>query len=105
MWTSSEAPWGESSVPTDLRAPEAARLVHRKVLLAPERTSCSVSAQAVAAMQTAMVTVPAWRLSLERRSGTTRPLGEGMEMFDRDAGEEKQQSPRKAPGFNPFRLF
>jgi hypothetical protein len=118
IWTSSEAPWGESTVPSDLRAPEAARLVQRQVLLPPERTSCSVSAQAMAAMQTAMLTFtaygdtlilsspkgsPAWRLSLERRATALRPLGEGLEMVDPGAGRE--EPPRKERGFNPFRLF
>jgi hypothetical protein len=120
MWTSSEAPWGESGVPNDLRAPEAARLVQRKVLLAPERTTCSVSAQAMEAMQTAMVTftaygdtltlssakgAPAWRLSLERRSTAIRPLGPGLEMFDQGGGEGKEEAPKRGGGFNPFKLF
>ncbi len=120
MWTSSEAPWGESSVPNALRAAEAARLVQRQVLLPPERTTCSVSAQAMAAMQTAMLTFtaygdtlilsspkgsPAWRLSLERRATALRPLGEGLEMVDPGAGANSEEPPRKERGFNPFRLF
>ncbi len=120
IWTSSEAPWGDSTVPGDLRAPEAARLVQRNVLLAPERTSCTVSTEAMAAMRTAMVTftaygdtlmlsspqgAPAWRLSLERRSTATRPLGEGMEMFDPGPGDEKEEPAEKGGGFNLFRLF
>jgi hypothetical protein len=94
--------------------------VQRGVLLAPERTSCTVSAQAMAAMGTAMVTftaygdtlmlsspqgAPAWRLRLERRATATRPLGEGMEMFDPGAGEEKEAPAGKKGGFNLFKLF
>ena len=108
MWSSSEAPGNDSWVPSELRAPEAARLVERKVLIAPERTGCAISAQAMAAMGSgAMVSVtaygdtlmlsspkgqPAWRLSLERRSTATRPIGADME------------PPRKR-GFHPFSLF
>ncbi|KEF43149.1 MAG: hypothetical protein ER33_02805 [Cyanobium sp. CACIAM 14] len=120
MWTSSEAPWAESSVPGDLRAPEAARLVQRRVILAPERTSCSVSAQAMAAMQTAMLTFTAygdtlmlgspsgaapWRLSLERRSTAILPLGPGMEMFNQGGGDGKEEAPKREGGFNLFKLF
>jgi hypothetical protein len=119
MWTSSEAPWADSSVPGDLRAPAAARLVQRGVLLAPERTTCSISAQAMAAMRMAMLTftaygdtlllnsskgAPAWRLSLERRSTAMRPLGEGLEGLDPGAGEGKEE-PKKQGGFNLFKLF
>ncbi len=119
MWTSSEVPWADSSVPGDLRAPAAARLVQRGVLLAPERTTCSVSAQAMAAMRMAMLTftaygdtlllnsakgAPAWRLSLERRSTAMRPLGEGLEGLDPGAGEGKEE-PKKQGGFNLFKLF
>jgi hypothetical protein len=120
IWTSSEAPWGDSTVPGDLRAPEAARLVQRQVLLAPERTTCAVSTQAMAAMGTAMVTftaygdtlmlgspkgAPAWTLSLERRSTATRPLGKGLEMFDPGGGAEKEEAPKSGGGFNLFNLF
>lgn len=119
MWTSSEEPWSESSVPGELRAPAAARLVQRGVLLAPERTTCSVSAQAMEAMRMAMLTFtaygdtllltsamggPAWRLSLERRSTALRPLGEGLEGLDPGAGEGKEE-PKKQGGFNLFKLF
>ncbi|MCP9833525.1 MULTISPECIES: hypothetical protein [unclassified Cyanobium] len=119
MWTSSEAPWSDSSVPGELRAPAAARLVQRGVLLAPERTTCSVSAQAMAAMRMAMLTftaygdtlllnsakgAPSWRLSLERRSTAMRPLGEGLEGLDPGGGERKEE-PKKQGGFNLFKLF
>jgi hypothetical protein len=119
MWTSSEAPWADSSVPGELRAPAAARLVQRGVLLAPERTTCSVSAQAMAAMRMAMLTftaygdtlllnsakgAPSWRLSLERRSTAMRPLGEGLEGLDPGAGEGKEE-PKKQGSFNLFKLF
>ncbi len=119
MWTSSEAPWADSSVPGELRAPAAARLVQRGVLLAPERTTCSVSAQAMAAMRMAMLTftaygdtlqltsakgAPSWRLSLERRSTAMRPLGEGLAGLDPGAGEGKEE-PKKQGGFNLFKLF
>lgn len=119
MWTSSEVPWSESSVPGELRAPAAARLVQRGVLLAPERTTCSISAQAMAAMRMAMLTftaygdtlllnsakgAPAWRLSLERRSTAMRPIGEGLEGLDPGAGEGKEE-PKKQGGFNLFKLF
>jgi hypothetical protein len=90
------------------------------VLLPPERTSCAISAQAMAAMRGAMVTVtaygdtlklsstqgtPAWQLSLERRSSTTRPVGEGMEGLDGAgaAGDPPEQPKRSR--FNPLRLF
>jgi hypothetical protein len=117
MWTSSEAPWADSTVPGDLRAPAATRLVQRGVLLAPERTTCSVSAQAMAAMRTAMVTftaygdtlllnsakgAPAWRLSLERRSTAQRPLGEGLEP---GTGTGKEEPAQKGGGFNLLKLF
>ncbi|MEA5443189.1 hypothetical protein VB739_11555 [Cyanobium gracile UHCC 0281] len=119
VWTSSEAPWADSSVPGDLRAPAAARLVQRGVLLGPERTTCAVCAQAMAAMRMAMLTftaygdtlllnsakgAPAWRLSLERRSTAMRPLGEGLEGLDPVAGEGKEE-PKKQGGFNLFKLF
>jgi hypothetical protein len=120
MWTSSEAPRNDSWVPSDLRAAAAARLVQRQVLLPPERTSCAISAQAMAAMRGAMVTVtaygdtlklsstqgtPAWQLRLERRSSTTRPVGEGMEGLDGAgaAGDPPEQPKRSR--FNPLRLF
>lgn len=120
MWTSSELPMADSGVPEALRAPEAARLVQRGVLLAPERTTCAVSAQAMAAMGAAMVTFtaygdtlllsspqgsPAWRLSLERRSTATRLLGEGMERLDPGSGEGQEAPAPKGGGLNLFRLF
>jgi hypothetical protein len=120
MWTSSELPMADSGVPDGLRAPEAARLVQRGVLLAPERTTCAVSAQAMAAMGAAMVTFtaygdtlllsspqgsPAWRLSLERRSTATRLLGEGMERLDPGSGEGQEAPAPKGGGLNLFRLF
>ena len=103
-----------------LRAPEAARLVQRGVLLAPERTTCAVSAQAMAAMGAAMVTftaygdtlllsspqgAPAWRLSLERRSTATRLLGEGMGRLDPGSGDGQEAPDPKGGGLNLFRLF
>lgn len=121
MWTSSEAPQNDSWVPNDLRAAQAARLVQRRVLLGPERTSCSISAQALAAMRAgAMVTLtaygdtlvrsgaqgqPAWSLSLERRASATLPVGEGMETLMRGGGAGEPQEPPKRRGFNPLRLF
>lgn len=117
MWTSSEAARNDSWVPADLRAPEAARLVQRRVLLPPERTSCSISAQALAAMQTPMVTLTAygdtlmlsaakgekpWSLSLERRSITSLPLLDGMPS---QQGGDAPQEPPKRRGFNPLNLF
>jgi hypothetical protein len=121
IWTSSAAPRNESWVPGDLRAPEAARLIQRQVLLPPERTTCSISAQAMAALQgMAMVTVTAygdtlmlsapqgtapWQLSLERRSSATRPVGEGMDMLEGGGSSEGEQNPPKPRGFNPFQLF
>ncbi len=120
MWTSSELPMADSGVPDELRAPEAARLVQRGVLLAPERTTCAVSAQAMAAMGAAMVTFtaygdtlllsspqgsPAWRLRLERRSTATRLLGEGMERLDPGSGDGQEAPAPKGGGLNLFRLF
>ncbi|KAF0653241.1 hypothetical protein L107_09901 [Cyanobium sp. Copco_Reservoir_LC18] len=120
MWTSSELPMADSGVPGDLRAPEAARLVQRGVLLAPERTTCAVSAQAMAAMGAAMVTFtaygdtlllsspqgsPAWRLSLERRSTATRLLGDGMERLDPGSGAGQEAPAPQGGGFNLFKLF
>jgi hypothetical protein len=120
MWTSSERPMADSAVPDGLRAPEAARLVQRGVLLAPERTTCAVSAQAMAAMGAGMVTFtaygdtlllgspqgsPAWRLSLERRSTATRLLGDGMEGLDPGSGEGQEAPAPKGGGLNLFRLF
>lgn len=120
IWTSSEGPRNDSSVPSDLRAPEAARLIQHKVLLPPERTTCAISAQAMAALQgVAMVTVTAygdtlmlsaaqgtlpWQLSLERRSSATRPVGEGMGMGE-GGGSGGESKPPKQRGFNPFQLF
>lgn len=120
MWTSSELPMADSALPDALRAQEAARLVQRGVLLAPERTTCAVSAQAMAAMEAAIVTFtaygdtlllsspqgsPAWRLSLERRSTATRFLGEGMERLDPGSGEGQEAPAPKGGGLNLFRLF
>jgi hypothetical protein len=120
LWTSSEAPWADSSVPGELRAPAAARLVQRGVLLAPERTTCSVSAQAMAAMRMAMLTftaygdtlllgsakgTPAWQLSLERRSTALLPLGEGLEGLDPGTGAGKEEPAKKDGGFHLFKLF
>ncbi|MCP9784796.1 hypothetical protein KBZ04_00845 [Cyanobium sp. N5-Cardenillas] len=120
MWTSSELPMADSGVPDALRAPEAARLVQRGVLLAPERTTCAVSAQAMAAMGAGMVTFTAygdtlllsshqgsaaWRLSLERRSTATHLLGEGMEGLDPVSGDGKEAPAQKGGGFNLFKLF
>jgi hypothetical protein len=120
IWTSSEAPWADSSVPGDLRVAEAARLVQRKVLLPPESTTCTVSAQAMAAMQTAVVTLtaygdtlilnsttgtPAWTLAMERRSTAMRLLGAGMEQLDPGAGRGKDEPRKKEGGFNLFRMF
>ena len=122
MWTSSEAPGQESWVPDELQAAEAARLAQRKVLLPPERTSCAISAQAMAAMRAGAIVnfsaygetlllsspqgQPAWRLSLERRSTATRPIGAGMEMFNRDpGGAPEPEPPTPKRGFNPFSLF
>lgn len=121
IWTSSERPRNESWVPSDLRAPEAARLIQRQVLLPPERTSCSISAQAMAALQgMAMVTVTAygdtlmlsapqgtapWQLSLERRSSATRTVGAVMDMLEGGGSSEGEPKPPKQRGFNPFQLF
>ncbi|MBD2548941.1 hypothetical protein H6G65_04980 [Microcystis elabens FACHB-917] len=92
----------------------------RGVLRAPERTTCAVSAQAMAAMGAAMVTFtaygdtlllsspqgsPAWRLSLERRSTATRLLGDGMERLDPGSGEGQEAPAPKGGGLNLFRLF
>ena len=121
IWTSSTAPRNDSWVPGDLRAPEAARLIQRQVLLPPERTSCSISAQAMAAFQgMAMVTVTAygdtlmlsapqgaapWQLSLERRSSATRPVGDGAAMLEGGGSSDSEPRPGKQRGFNPFSLF
>lgn len=121
MWTSSEAPRNDDGVPGDLRTAEAARLVQRKVLLAPERTSCTISAQAMAAMQgMTMVTLtaygdtlqlsspqgtPTWKLSLERRSSATLPVGESMEGLMPGRGSTEPQEPLQRKGFNPLQLF
>lgn len=121
MWTSSEAPRNDSYVPSDLRASEAVRLVQRKVLLPPERTTCALSAQAMATMQgMTMVTFtaygdtlllsspqggPAWKLSLERRSTTTLPVGKAMEGMMGGSGAEGEQEPPKRKRFNPLQLF
>jgi hypothetical protein len=120
MWTSSEAPRDDSFVPSDLQAPEAAQLIQRKVLLAPERTSCAISAEAMAAMPMAMVTLtaygdtlrlsspkgsPAWQLSLERRSSASRPLGQGLVMDGGGGTGPQPQEPPKRRGFNPLNLF
>ena len=121
MWTSSEAPRNVSDVPSDVRASEAVRLVQRKVLLPPERTNCAISAQAMAAMQgmtmvtftaygdTLLLSSPqgtqAWKLSLERRSTTTLPVGEAMDQMTGGSGAEGEQAPPKRKGFNPLQLF
>jgi hypothetical protein len=120
IWTSSEAPGDTGSVPDGLRRPEAAALVQRKVLLPPERTTCVVSAEAMAAMPMAVLTLtaygdtllltsppasPAWRVAIERRSTATRMLGEGMEKLNPAGGGEPGQPEAKPRGFNPFRFF
>jgi len=104
-----------------VRASEAVRLVQRKVLLSPERTNCAISAQAMAAMQgmtmvtftaygdTLLLSSPqgtqAWKLSLERRSTTTLPVGEAMDQMTGGSGAEGEQAPPKRKGFNPLQLF
>ena len=106
MWTSSELPMADSGVPGDLRAPEAARLVQRGVLLAPERTTCAVSAQAMAAMGAAMVTFTAYGdtllLSSPQGSPAWRP---SLERLDPGSGEGQEVPAPKGGGLNLFRLF
>lgn len=119
IWTSSEAPGDSGPVPYELRRPEAAALVQRRVLLPPERTTCAVSAEARAAMPMAVLTLtaygdtlllssqagsPAWRLSMVRRSTATRMLGDGMEKLNPAAGDPGHPE-AKPRGFNPFRFF
>jgi hypothetical protein len=48
---------------------------------------------------------PAWQLSLERRSSTTRPVGEGMEGLDGAGAAGSTPEQPKQRGFNPLRLF
>jgi hypothetical protein len=47
----------------------------------------------------------AWKLSLERRSTTTRPVGEAMAQMTGGSGAEGEQAPPKRKGFNPLQLF
>jgi hypothetical protein len=97
MWTSSEAPWADSTVPGDLRAPAATRLVQRGVLLAPERTTCSVSAQAMAAMRTAMVTFTAYGDTLLLNSAKGAPAPESHAHAQHAPAKPANRSSRKSP--------
>lgn len=89
IWTSSTARWTDNRIPEGLRAAGAAELVRQGVLLPPERSSCTMGAQALDQLETAKVSLmafgdtmlltspagaPAWKLSLERISITTQPL-------------------------------
>ena len=118
IWTSSTAPWEDSAVPWKLRVAGAEDLVRRGVLLSPQQTSCTIRAEAMDQLETAMVSLaafgdtlvlssppgaPAWQLSLERLSITSQPLfiTSGAEKGLDGNGEQ----PRRRGGGRGFSLF
>lgn len=88
IWTSSTAAWAASSVPPDLTATTARKLVDQGVLLPPSQSRCSVSAQAMNQMggmgflnfqafgDTLKLAGPSWSLTLQRQSILLQPLME-----------------------------
>ncbi len=111
IWTSSSSGWAGSAIPSNLDRRSAAQLIAQKVLLPPEATRCSISAQASAAMAMPVLQVTAygdpltvtgpagatpWRVSLRRESTATRLLMAGMPGADADGagGEVDQTKPR-----------
>ena len=121
IWTSSTAPWEDSAIPGTLRAAGAEDLVRRGVLLSPRQTSCTIRAEAMDQLETAMVSLaafgdtlvlssppdsPAWQLSLERVSLTSQPLfiTSGAEKGLDGNGEEPRRRGR-GRGFSLFRTW
>ena len=121
IWTSSTAPWEDSAVPWKLRAAGAEELVRQGVLLSPELTSCTIRAEAMDQLETAMVSLAAfgdtlvlssppdtraWQLSLERISITSQPLfiSSGTEKGVDGNGEQPRRRGR-GRGFSLFRTW
>jgi len=115
IWTSSSSGWAGSAIPANLDRRSAAQLIAQKVLLPPEATSCSISAQASAAMAMPVlqitaygdpltVTSPAgstpWRVTLRRESTASRLLMAGMPGADGGADDAGGQA--KPQGFKLF---
>lgn len=115
IWTSSSSGWAGSAIPPDLDRRSAAQLIAQKVLLPPEATGCSISAQARAAMAMPVLQVTAygdpltvtgpagatpWRVTLRRESTASRLLMAGMPGADDAAGGEAEQT--KPRGFKLF---
>ncbi|WP_411869282.1 hypothetical protein [Vulcanococcus limneticus] len=115
IWTSSSSGWAGSAIPANLDRRSAAQLIAQKVLLPPEATSCSISAQASAAMAMPVLQVTAygdpltvtgpagatpWRVSLRRESTASRLLMAGMPGADDAAGGEAE--PTQPRGFKLF---
>lgn len=113
LWTSSSAPWGESSVPAALDAATARKLISSGALMPPEQTTCTIGAAAMKRLGDAVVSFtaygealrtagpvpapgrpPLWTLTLERTSASTIPL---MEMEGMQGGAPGEQPMQEAP--------
>jgi hypothetical protein len=117
IWTSSSSGWAGSAIPSNLDRRSAAQLIAQKVLLPPEATRCSISAQASAAMAMPVLQVTAygdpltvtgpagatpWRVSLRRESTASRLLMAGMPGADADGGAGGEADQTKPRGFKLF---
>ena len=101
IWTSSAVQEMGSSLAGHVPPAEIARLIRERVVLAPDRTECTVPAEVIRAMPMGMLTFVAygdelnfahpprpadpkvpwdiqWAVKLRVRSSTMMPLGEGM---------------------------
>lgn len=113
IWTSSSAPWGESSVPAALDASTARKLISSGALMPPDQTKCTIGAAAMKRLGDAVVSFtaygealrtagpapapgrpPLWTLTLERTSASTMPL---MVMEGMEGGASGEQPMEEAP--------
>ncbi|MFQ6537734.1 MULTISPECIES: hypothetical protein [Aphanothece] len=123
IWTSSERSWSESPMlgAFSLASEDGASLVRQGVLMAPDRTSCTVSAAVMQQMQAGVLHFsafgapllldapgvnPAWQVHLDRQAMVIQPLVEGLPSSPGEGGADSGESdPPGGGGGSPFNLF